>query len=31
MAAVVARLADHFEAFTGHDLGTRRYMYRVEY
>jgi fructoselysine 6-phosphate deglycase len=31
MAAVVARLADHFESISGHDLDTRRYMYRVEY
>lgn len=31
MAALVARLADHFEARSGHDLDTRLYMHRVDY
>jgi len=31
MATVVARLADHFEAVTGHDLDTRIYMHRAQY
>ncbi len=29
--AVMSRLAEHFEAATGHDLETRRYMFKVEY
>lgn len=29
--AVMTRLADHFEAATGHDLDTRRYMTKVYY
>lgn len=31
MAAITMRLADHFEAVTGHDLDERRYMHRVAY
>lgn len=31
MAVVVARLADHFESVSGHDLDSRLYMHRVEY
>jgi fructoselysine 6-phosphate deglycase len=31
LAAVVARLADHIEARSGHDLDTRLYMHRVDY
>lgn len=31
MAALTTRLADHFEAKTGHSLDERRYMHRVEY
>jgi fructoselysine-6-P-deglycase FrlB-like protein len=29
--AVMSRLAQHFEAATGHDLQNRRYMFKVEY
>jgi fructoselysine 6-phosphate deglycase len=29
--AVMSRLAQHFEAATGHDLKNRRYMFKVEY
>jgi fructoselysine 6-phosphate deglycase len=29
--AVMSRLAQHFEAATGHDLEIRRYMFRVDY
>jgi fructoselysine 6-phosphate deglycase len=29
--AVMSRLAQHFEAATGHDLDTRRYMFKVDY
>jgi len=29
--AVMGRLAQHFEAATGHDLQNRRYMFQVEY
>ena len=29
--AVMSRLAQHFEAATGHDLENRRYMFKVEY
>lgn len=29
--AVMSRLAQHFEAVTGHDLQNRRYMFKVEY
>ena len=29
--AVMCRLARHFEAATGHDLQTRRYMFKVDY
>ena len=29
--AVMSRLAQHFEAATGHDLQNRRYMFQVEY
>ena len=29
--AVMSRLAQHFEAETGHDLRNRRYMFKVEY
>ena len=29
--AVMGRLAQHFEAATGHDLQNRRYMFKVEY
>jgi fructoselysine-6-P-deglycase FrlB-like protein len=29
--AVMSRLAQHFEAATGHDLRNRRYMFKVEY
>jgi fructoselysine-6-P-deglycase FrlB-like protein len=31
MASVVMRLADHFEAASGHDLDSRLYMHKVEY
>ncbi|WP_236968581.1 SIS domain-containing protein [Microbacterium aurantiacum] len=31
MASITMRLADHFEAATGHNLDERRYMHRVEY
>jgi fructoselysine-6-P-deglycase FrlB-like protein len=31
LSAVMSRLAEHFEAATGHDLHIRRYMFRVEY
>lgn len=31
MASITMRLADHFEAATGHDLDERRYMHKVEY
>lgn len=31
LAAVMSRLAQHFEAATGHDLMTRRYMFKVPY
>jgi fructoselysine 6-phosphate deglycase len=31
LAAVMSRLAQHFESVTGHDLETRRYMFKVEY
>lgn len=31
MAVLVARLADHFESVTGHDLDSRLYMHKVEY
>ena len=29
--AVMSRLAQHFEAATGHDLKNRRYMFKIEY
>ena len=29
--AIMSRLAQHFEAATGHDLETRRYMFKVDY
>ncbi|HEX8940453.1 MAG TPA: SIS domain-containing protein [Candidatus Limnocylindrales bacterium] len=31
LMAVMSRLAEHFEAATGHDLHIRRYMFRVDY
>lgn len=31
LSAVMSRLAQQFEAATGHDLETRRYMFKVEY
>ena len=31
LAAVMSRLAQHFEAATGHDLKIRRYMFKVDY
>jgi fructoselysine-6-P-deglycase FrlB-like protein len=31
LAAVMSRLAQHFESVTGHDLEIRRYMFKVEY
>ncbi len=31
LSAVMSRLAQHFEAATGHDLRIRRYMFKVEY
>lgn len=31
MAAITMRLADHFEAVSGHDLDFRQYMHKVEY
>jgi fructoselysine-6-P-deglycase FrlB-like protein len=30
-SAVTARLAQHFEAFSGRPLTDRRYMWKVEY
>jgi fructoselysine-6-P-deglycase FrlB-like protein len=29
--AMQSRLAEHFEAVRGHDLKTRRYMFKVDY
>jgi fructoselysine-6-P-deglycase FrlB-like protein len=31
LGALASRIAQHFEAVTGHDLDTRRYMHKVEY
>lgn len=31
LSSIVARLLDHFEPITGHNLETRAYMHRVEY
>jgi fructoselysine 6-phosphate deglycase len=31
LGALGSRIAQHFEAVTGHDLKTRRYMFKVEY
>jgi fructoselysine 6-phosphate deglycase len=31
LGALASRIAQHFEAVTGHDLNTRRYMFKVEY
>jgi len=31
LSSVMSRLAQHFEAATGHDLAIRRYMFRVDY
>lgn len=31
LGTLVSRLAQHYEAVTGHDLNTRRYMFKVEY
>lgn len=31
LSSVMSRLAQHFEAATGHDLQIRRYMFRVDY
>ncbi len=31
LGALASRIAQHFEAVTGHDLNTRRYMHKVEY
>lgn len=31
MASITMRLADHFEAVSGHDLDVRRYMHKVSY
>ena len=31
LGTLVSRLAQHYEAVTGHDLDTRRYMFKVEY
>lgn len=31
MRAVIARLAQHYEAVRGHDLDQRHYMFKVEY
>jgi fructoselysine 6-phosphate deglycase len=31
LGALASRIAQHFEAATGHDLNTRRYMHKVEY
>ncbi|WP_300267512.1 SIS domain-containing protein [Microbacterium sp.] len=31
MASITMRLADHFEAVSGHDLDARRYMHKVSY
>ncbi len=31
LGTIVSRLAQHYEAVTGHDLDTRRYMFKVEY
>jgi fructoselysine-6-P-deglycase FrlB-like protein len=31
LASITMRIADHFEAASGHDLDERRYMHRVEY
>jgi fructoselysine-6-P-deglycase FrlB-like protein len=31
LGALTSRIAQHFEAVTGHDLDTRRYMFKVEY
>ena len=31
LGALASRIAQHFEAVTGHDLDMRRYMHKVEY
>jgi fructoselysine 6-phosphate deglycase len=31
LGALTSRIAQHFEAVTGHDLNTRRYMHKIEY
>jgi fructoselysine 6-phosphate deglycase len=31
LGALASRIAQHFEAVTGHNLDTRRYMFKVEY
>lgn len=31
LGTIVSRLAQHYEAVTGHDLDTRRYMFKVKY
>jgi fructoselysine 6-phosphate deglycase len=31
LGTLMSRLAQHYEAVTGHDLDTRRYMFKVEY
>ena len=30
-STIVGRLAEHFEAWSGHSLKERRYMWKVEY
>jgi fructoselysine 6-phosphate deglycase/fructoselysine-6-phosphate deglycase len=30
-STLLGRLAEHFEAWTGHALSDRRYMWKVEY